>query len=77
MMRDRIAKVRDTAKRVPTVSVTLFECRVCVAMSFQTADARLVIVGEGPESERIAAEARTRGVAARMLMPPNESGHSQ
>jgi glycosyltransferase involved in cell wall biosynthesis len=32
-------------------------------------DARLVIVGEGPESERIAAEARARGVAARLLMP--------
>ena len=31
--------------------------------------ARLVIVGEGPESERIAAEARDKGVAARMLMP--------
>jgi L-malate glycosyltransferase len=31
--------------------------------------ARLVIVGEGPESERIAAEARTRGVASRVLMP--------
>jgi glycosyltransferase involved in cell wall biosynthesis len=31
--------------------------------------ARLVIVGEGPESERIAGEARTRGVAARVLMP--------
>lgn len=31
--------------------------------------ARLVIVGEGPESERIAAEARARGVAARVLMP--------
>jgi glycosyltransferase involved in cell wall biosynthesis len=31
--------------------------------------ARLVIVGEGPESERIAAEARVRGVAARVLMP--------
>jgi glycosyltransferase involved in cell wall biosynthesis len=31
--------------------------------------ARLVIVGEGPESERIAAEARQRGVAARVLMP--------
>ena len=31
--------------------------------------ARLVIVGEGPESERIAAEARDRGVAARLLMP--------
>jgi L-malate glycosyltransferase len=32
-------------------------------------NARLVIVGEGPESERIAAEARARGVAARLLMP--------
>jgi len=31
--------------------------------------ARLVIVGEGPESEAIAAEARQRGVAARVLMP--------
>ena len=31
--------------------------------------ARLVIVGEGPESERIAAEARAAGVAARLLMP--------
>lgn len=31
--------------------------------------ARLVIVGEGPESERIAAEARSTGVAARVLMP--------
>jgi glycosyltransferase involved in cell wall biosynthesis len=31
--------------------------------------ARLVIVGEGPESERIAAEARARGVAPRVLMP--------
>jgi L-malate glycosyltransferase len=31
--------------------------------------ARLVIVGEGPESERIAAEARARGVASRVLMP--------
>jgi len=30
---------------------------------------RLVIVGEGPESERIAAEARRAGVAARLLMP--------
>jgi L-malate glycosyltransferase len=32
-------------------------------------NARLVIVGEGPESERIAAEARSAGVAARLLMP--------
>ena len=32
-------------------------------------NARLVIVGEGPESERIAAEARARGVAGRVLMP--------
>jgi glycosyltransferase involved in cell wall biosynthesis len=31
--------------------------------------ARLVIVGEGPESERIAAAARSAGVAARLLMP--------
>jgi glycosyltransferase involved in cell wall biosynthesis len=31
--------------------------------------ARLVIVGEGPESEQIAAEARAKGVAARVLMP--------
>lgn len=31
--------------------------------------ARLLIVGEGPESERIAAEARSTGVAARVLMP--------
>lgn len=31
--------------------------------------ARLVIVGEGPESEAIAAEARAGGVAARLLMP--------
>jgi len=31
--------------------------------------ARLVIVGEGPESERIAAEARAHGVAARLVLP--------
>jgi glycosyltransferase involved in cell wall biosynthesis len=31
--------------------------------------ARLVIVGEGPENERIAAEASKCGVAARLLMP--------
>ena len=31
--------------------------------------ARLIIVGEGPESERIAAEARAAGVAARLAMP--------
>jgi L-malate glycosyltransferase len=30
---------------------------------------RLVIVGEGPESEAIAAEARARGLASRLLMP--------
>jgi glycosyltransferase involved in cell wall biosynthesis len=30
---------------------------------------RLIIVGEGPESERIAAAAREAGVAARLLMP--------
>ena len=32
-------------------------------------DARLVIVGEGPECEAIAAEARARAVAERVLMP--------
>jgi glycosyltransferase involved in cell wall biosynthesis len=32
-------------------------------------DARLVIVGAGPESERIAAEARRLGVGDRLLMP--------
>ncbi|HYW16183.1 MAG TPA: glycosyltransferase [Allosphingosinicella sp.] len=31
--------------------------------------ARLVIVGAGPESERIAAEARARGVGDRLVMP--------
>jgi len=41
--------------------------RAFAAMSHRPA--RLVIVGEGPESERIAAEARARGVAARVLMP--------
>jgi glycosyltransferase involved in cell wall biosynthesis len=32
-------------------------------------NARLVIVGAGPESERIAAEARARGVGDRLIMP--------
>lgn len=32
-------------------------------------EARLVIVGTGPESEAIAAEARAQGVASRVLMP--------
>ena len=32
-------------------------------------ESRLVIVGSGPESERIAAEARACGVAGRLLMP--------
>ncbi len=41
--------------------------RALAAMSDRKA--RLVIVGEGPESERIAAEARERGVAARLIMP--------
>jgi len=41
--------------------------RALAAMSDRKA--RLVIVGEGPESERIAAEARTLGVSARLLMP--------
>lgn len=40
--------------------------RVFAAMQ---AKARLVIVGSGPESERIAAEARRLGVADRVLMP--------
>jgi L-malate glycosyltransferase len=31
--------------------------------------ARLVVVGEGPESERVAAEARACGIATRLLMP--------
>jgi len=30
---------------------------------------RLVVVGEGPESERVAAEARASGIATRLLMP--------
>jgi len=37
--------------------------------AMQRKDARLVIVGEGPESERIAAEARALGLSARLLMP--------
>ena len=41
--------------------------RAFAAMTHKAA--RLVIVGEGPESEAIAAEARARGVAARLLMP--------
>ena len=41
--------------------------RALAAMTDRTA--RLVIVGEGPESERIAAEARRPGVAARLIMP--------
>ena len=41
--------------------------RAFAAMTHKAA--RLVVVGEGPESERIAAEARARGVAARVLMP--------
>jgi glycosyltransferase involved in cell wall biosynthesis len=41
--------------------------RAVAAMTHK--QARLVIVGGGPESEAIAAEARARGVAARLLMP--------
>jgi glycosyltransferase involved in cell wall biosynthesis len=41
--------------------------RAFAAMRFR--NARLVIVGEGPESERIMAEARARGVADRVLLP--------
>jgi glycosyltransferase involved in cell wall biosynthesis len=37
--------------------------------AMQTKAARLVIVGAGPESERIAAEARRLGVADRLRMP--------
>jgi glycosyltransferase involved in cell wall biosynthesis len=41
--------------------------RAFAAMS--AGNARLVIVGEGPESERIASEARRRGVGERLVMP--------
>jgi glycosyltransferase involved in cell wall biosynthesis len=41
--------------------------RAFAAMSMKKA--RLVIVGSGPESERIAAEARACGVADRLVMP--------
>ena len=41
--------------------------RAFAAMTHKAA--RLVIVGEGLESEAIAAEARARGVSARLLMP--------
>ncbi|HEX6376495.1 MAG TPA: glycosyltransferase [Allosphingosinicella sp.] len=41
--------------------------RAFAAMTWR--DARLVIVGAGPESERIAAEARRVGVGNRLLMP--------
>jgi glycosyltransferase involved in cell wall biosynthesis len=37
--------------------------------AMQATNVRLVIVGEGPESERIAAEARRAGIAERLLMP--------
>ena len=37
--------------------------------AMQSRTARLVIVGEGAESERIASEARARGVAARVHLP--------
>lgn len=37
--------------------------------AMQMKNSRLVIVGQGPESERIADEARARGVADRVLMP--------
>jgi L-malate glycosyltransferase len=37
--------------------------------AMQARNARLVIVGAGPESERIHAEARARGVADRLLLP--------
>jgi glycosyltransferase involved in cell wall biosynthesis len=41
--------------------------RAFAAMAHKSA--RLVIVGEGPESEAIAAEARARGISTRLLMP--------
>jgi glycosyltransferase involved in cell wall biosynthesis len=43
--------------------------RLVRAFAAMTAPARLVIVGTGPESERIAAEARRLGVADRVHMP--------
>ena len=41
--------------------------RAFAGMRFK--NSRLVIVGEGPESERIVAEARAHGVADRLLLP--------
>lgn len=41
--------------------------RAFAGMRFK--NARLVIVGEGPESERVMAEARAHGVAERVLLP--------
>jgi glycosyltransferase involved in cell wall biosynthesis len=43
--------------------------RLVRAIAAMTTPVRLVIVGTGPESERIAAEARRLGVADRLLMP--------
>jgi glycosyltransferase involved in cell wall biosynthesis len=43
--------------------------RLVRAFAAMTSPARLVIVGSGPESERIAAEARRLGVADRVHMP--------
>jgi glycosyltransferase involved in cell wall biosynthesis len=37
--------------------------------AMRTRNVRLVIVGEGPESERVMAEARARGVADRVVLP--------
>jgi glycosyltransferase involved in cell wall biosynthesis len=59
--------VVGTAAGLRTVKNLPRLVRAFAAMSVK--GARLVIVGEGPESERIAAEARARGVAARLLMP--------
>ena len=47
--------------------------------AMQSKNARLVIVGQGPDSERIAAEARSLGVADRLSMPgflPDSSRYS-
>src|SRR5439155_6034388 len=43
--------------------------RLVRAFAAMTSPARLVIVGTGPESERIAAEARRLGVSDRVHMP--------
>jgi glycosyltransferase involved in cell wall biosynthesis len=51
--------------------------RLVRAFAAMTSPARLVIVGAGPESERIAAEARRCGVADRVHMPGFRSDPSR